>query len=277
MPPARAALYAATAGVLATTGYAMLRRPPPLGWATLLLAGYLGLLLSGVMVLRLRVFVDALVRGPRGARGVALTFDDGPHPRWTPRILEILARRGVRATFFVVGRKVEDHPEVLRAIVDAGHGVGLHSYAHDRLFALRTERRVRDDLERGMAALERILGCRPALFRPPIGHTNPRIARVVDALGLVVVGWTLGGRDGLARARPDDVASRVRRDLRDGAIVLLHDAPEHGDREPAAVRALPVILDAMAAGGLEAVPVERWVALSTEGEAAKPSGRQRNV
>src|SRR5271154_3287780 len=184
MPPARAALYAATAGVLATTGYAMLRRPPPLGWSTLLLAGYVGLLLSGVMVLRLRVFVDALVRGPRGARGVALTFDDGPHPRGTPRILEILARRGVRATFFVVGRKVEDHPEVLRAIVDAGHGVGLHSYAHDRLFSLRGERRVRDDLERGLAALERVLGHRPMLFRPPIGHTNPTIARVADALGL---------------------------------------------------------------------------------------------
>jgi peptidoglycan/xylan/chitin deacetylase (PgdA/CDA1 family) len=259
MPPARAALYVATAAVLATTGYGIVRRPPPLAWSTLLLVGYVGLLLSGVMVLRLRVFVDALVRGPRGARGVALTFDDGPHPRWTPRILEILARRGVRATFFVVGSKVEAHPEVLRAIVDAGHGVGLHSYAHDRLFALRSERRVRDDLERGMTALERTLGRRPGLFRPPIGHTNPRIARVVDALGLVVVGWTLGGRDGLARARPEDVAHRVRRDLRDGAIVLLHDAPERGDREPAAVRALPVILDAMAAGRLEAVPLESWL------------------
>src|SRR5579859_4722946 len=259
MPPARAALYVATVGVLAATGYSVVRRPPTIGWSALLLAGYTGLLLSGVMVLRLRVFVDALVRGPRGARGVALTFDDGPHPRWTPRILEILARSGVRATFFVVGRKVEDHPEVLRAIVAAGHGVGLHSYAHDRLFALRSAGRVRDDLERGMVALERVLGRRPVLFRPPIGHTNPTIARVVDALGLVVVGWTLGGRDGLARARPEDVAARVRRDLRDGAIVLLHDAPERGDREPAAVRALPVILDAMAAGGLAAVPVESWV------------------
>jgi peptidoglycan-N-acetylglucosamine deacetylase len=259
MPPARAALYAATAGVLGATGYVVMRGPPAIGWSALLLAGYTALLLSGVMVLRLRVFVDALVRGPRGARGVALTFDDGPHPRWTPRILEILARRGVRATFFVVGRKVEDHPEVLRAIVAAGHGVGLHSYAHDRLFALRGEGRVRDDLDRGVAALERVLGRRPLLFRPPIGHTNPTIARVVDALGLVVVGWTLTGRDGLARARPEDVATRVRRDLRDGAIVLLHDAPERGDREPAAVRALPAILDAMAAGGLEAVPVENWV------------------
>jgi peptidoglycan/xylan/chitin deacetylase (PgdA/CDA1 family) len=262
MPPARAALYVATAGVLGVTCYAVVRRPPTIGWSLLLLTGYTSLLLSGVMVLRLRVFVDALVRGPRGARGVALTFDDGPHPRWTPRVLEILARSGVRATFFVVGRKVEDHPEVLRAIVAAGHGVGLHSYAHDRLFALRSEGRVREDLERGMVALERVLGRRPVLFRPPIGHTNPAIARVADALDLVVVGWTLGGRDGVARARPEDVAARVRRDLRDGAIVLLHDAPERGDREPAAVRALPAILDAMAAGGLEAVPVESWARAS---------------
>jgi peptidoglycan/xylan/chitin deacetylase (PgdA/CDA1 family) len=259
MPPARVVLYAATAAVLGTSAYSILRRPPPLGWSALLLVGYAGILLCGVMVLRLRVFADAVVRGPRGSRGVALTFDDGPHPRWTLRILDILSQHGVQATFFVVGRKVEQHPEVVRAIVEGGHGVGLHSYAHDRLFSLRGERRVRDDLERGMAVLERVVGCKPLLFRPPIGHTNPTIARVAEALGLVVVGWTLGGRDGVARARPEDVANRVRRDLRDGAIVLLHDAPERGDREPAAVRALPAILEAMAAGRLDAVPVARWV------------------
>jgi hypothetical protein len=97
------------------------------------------------------------------------------------------------------------------------------------------------------------------LFRPPIGHTNPIIARVADALDLTVVGWTIGGRDGIASARPRDVIARVRRDLRDGAIVLLHDSPERGDREPAALRALPAILDAIAAGGLEVVPLARWI------------------
>ncbi len=110
-------------------------------------------------------------------------------------------------------------------------------------------------------------GRRPRLFRPPIGHTNPTIARVAEGLGLVVVGWTLGGRDGIARARPRDVADRVRRDLRDGAIVLLHDAPERGDREPAAIAALPAILEAMAAERLDAVPVATWV----EGESADPN------
>ena len=183
-----------------------------------LLAGYTALLLSGVLVLRLRVFVDALVRGPRGARGVALTFDDGPHPRWTPRVLDILARRGVRATFFVVGRKVGRRTRrCVRAIVDAGHAVGLHSYAHDRLFSLRGERRVREDLERGMAVLERVTGPPPRALSPadrphePDDRARGRRAgsrrRRLDARRAATA-WP--------RARPEDVATRVRRDLRDG-------------------------------------------------------------
>jgi peptidoglycan/xylan/chitin deacetylase (PgdA/CDA1 family) len=259
MPPARLAVYAATTGVLALTVLAIVAKPPPIGWALVVLVIYTALVLGSVFVLRWRVFVDAVVRGPRDVRGVVLTFDDGPHPRWTPRILEALAKRRAKATFFVIARKAEEHPEVIRAILDAGHSVGLHSYAHDRLFALRGERRVRDDLERGMAVLEKLTGRRPLLFRPPIGHTNPIIARVAEDLDLTVVGWTIGARDGLASARVDDVVARVRRDVRDGAIVLLHDAPERGDREPAAVRALPPILDALDAERLPVVPLSQWV------------------
>jgi len=259
MPPLRLAVYVASIALAGVTGYSVLARPPPLPWAAAALAAYAGLLLGGVLVLRWRVFVDAVVDAPRGARGVALTFDDGPHPRWTPRVLDLLAERGAHATFFLMGRKAEKYPEVVRAIVERGHGVGLHSYAHDRLFALRGGRRVREDLERGIAALEKITGKRPSMFRPPVGHTTPVIGRVVDSLDLVVVGWTIAGRDGVSCARPEAVAARVRRDLRDGAIVLLHDAPERGDREPAAVRALPAILDAIFAERLDIVPVSRWI------------------
>jgi peptidoglycan-N-acetylglucosamine deacetylase len=269
MPPQRFVVYAASIGVILMAARAWIVGAPPLGWAAVMAAGYGALVLGGVIVLRWRVFVDAIVRGPRRARGVALTFDDGPHPRWTPRVLEILAERGAPATFFIVGRKAEEHPEVVRAILERGHAVGLHSYAHDRLFALRTRRRVREDLERGIAALEKITGERPLLFRPPIGHTNPIIARVVEALDLTVVGWTIGGRDGVSSARPSDVVARVVRDLRDGAIVLLHDAPERGEREPAAVRALPSILDAVAAQGLSVVPLAPWV----DALHGDPSGR----
>ena len=259
MPPARFAMYAASAGVAAVVVGALLRRTPPLAWAACAMAAYVVLLVGGAFVLKWQVFADAIVRGPRWARGVVLTFDDGPHPHWTPRVLDILQARGARATFFVVGRKAEEHPEVVRAILARGHEVGLHSYAHDRLFALRSRRRVCHDLERGIAALEQVTGRRPALFRPPIGHTNPIVARAASRLDLTVVGWTIGGRDGVASAKPDDVAARVRPELRDGTIVLLHDAPERGDREPAAVRALPTILDAIADQGLEVVPLSRWM------------------
>jgi peptidoglycan/xylan/chitin deacetylase (PgdA/CDA1 family) len=259
MPPARVALYAATLGVLVLSVRAVLLGPPPLAWSVLAGLLYLALLLGSVFVLRWRVFVDALVRGPRGSRGVALTFDDGPDPTWTPRVLATLAERKATATFFVIARKAEAHPELVKAILDGGHAVGLHSYAHDRLLSLRSERRVRDDLQRGIAVLEGITGERPILFRPPIGHTNPIIARVADALDLTVVGWTVSGHDGVAWARVDHVVTRVRRDLRDGIIVALHDAPERGDREPAAVKALPAILDAVAAENLDVVPLAGWL------------------
>jgi len=259
MPPARAALYAATLGVIVLTLRTLLGEPLSLQWALLAGAGYVSLVLAGVLVLRLRVFADAVVRGPRGARGVALTFDDGPHPTWTPRILATLAERKATATFFLVGHKAEAHPELVRAILDAGHAVGMHSYAHDRLFALRRQRRVHDDLSRGVATLEKLTGSRPTLFRPPIGHTNPIIARVADALDLTVVGWTISGHDGIASARVPDVVARVRRDLADRAIVALHDSPERGDREPAAVKALPAILDALEAERLDVVPLAKWI------------------
>jgi peptidoglycan-N-acetylglucosamine deacetylase len=259
VPPARFAVYAASAAVGVVAARAAFGRAPPFGWSVAMLAAYVTLVLAGVFVLRWRVFVDAVVRGPDGAPGVVLTFDDGPHPSWTPRILEALSRHGVRATFFVIGRKVEQHPDVVRAVVAHGHDVGLHSYEHDRLFALRGERRVRQDLERGLAAIEKVTGKRPILFRPPIGHSNPITARVADALDLVVVGWTVGGRDGTSWASPKDVVARVVRGVRDGAIVLLHDAPERDDREPAAVAALPAILDALDARRLPVVPLSGWI------------------
>jgi peptidoglycan/xylan/chitin deacetylase (PgdA/CDA1 family) len=107
--------------------------------------------------------------------------------------------------------------------------------------------------------LESITATRPSIFRPPIGHTSPIIGRVVDALDLTVVGWTVSGRDGVASARAPAVVARVRRDLRDGIIVALHDAPEHGEREPVCIQALPAILDAIAAERLDVVPLEGWL------------------
>jgi peptidoglycan/xylan/chitin deacetylase (PgdA/CDA1 family) len=259
MPPARALLYAATLAVMVMAARALLIGPPPLGVAALALVAYVALVTVGVLVLSLRMFVDAVTRGPKDARGVALTFDDGPDPVTTSAVLDALDVAGVKGTFFVIGRKAEAHPDVVRDILRRGHAVGLHSYAHDRLFSLRSARAVRADLERGIEAIAKITGVRPRLFRPPIGHTNPTIARVADDLDLVVIGWSVSARDGTGRARAPEVVARVASRLTGGAIVLLHDAAERGDHAPTAARTLPEIVLAARECRLDVVPLADWI------------------
>jgi peptidoglycan-N-acetylglucosamine deacetylase len=258
MPPARIAMFAATAAGVALSARAVVSGPPPLPVAVFAVVAYLALLLSGVFVLRLQMFADAVVRGPEGARGVVLTFDDGPHPEHTRQVLDLLERHGAKATFFVIGAKALRHPELVAEIVRRGHEVGVHGFSHDRLFSLRSPSRVEDDLARAIRTLEDLTGDRPRIFRPPIGHTNPTIARIAHRFGLTVVGWSVAGRDGV-RTRPEAIVRRVRRGLEDGAIVLLHDAAERDDRRPAVIAALPGIFDAIAEKNLRVVPLGAWL------------------
>jgi len=152
----------------------------------------------------------------------------------------------------------EQHPDLVREIVRRGHAIGLHSYAHDRLFALRGPSRWRKDLKRGARSLAEITGARVRLFRPPIGHTVPHTPRIVRELGLRVIGWDVSARDGVS-ADAETVAHRVIDAARDGSIVLLHDAAERGDHAPAGVAALPAILEGLKKKGLAVVPLSDWM------------------
>jgi peptidoglycan/xylan/chitin deacetylase (PgdA/CDA1 family) len=264
MPPARIVFYASTIGGIAFTVRSVLTEPPSLAICIAAALFYLALLHCGVFVLRLRMFADAVVRGPSDATGVVLTFDDGPDPIHTREVLDALDVHDAKATFFVIGKKAEQHRDVVEEIVRRGHQIGVHGFEHDRFFALRGSKRVRADLERAIRTLENITGKTPLLFRPPIGHTNPTIARVSEQLDLTMVGWSVRARDGLARTKPDDVLARISRGLEDGAIVLLHDAPEHGTRKPAGVTALPAILERIAAKNLRVTALSTWLDVPTE-------------
>lgn len=259
MPAARIALYVATLGALALVLRSLLMAPVALSIAAPALVGYVALVTCGTLFLRLGMFADVTWRGPRDARGVALTFDDGPHPTHTLEVLELLDRASVKATFFVIGRKALAHPEIVRVIRARGHSVGVHSFAHDRLFSLRSLAFVRGDLRRAVETIESITGERPVLFRPPVGHTSSRIAKAAQELELEFVGWSVRGVDGLRGARAERVAARVVPKLRDGAIVLLHDAAERDDFRPASLDALPKILAAMSRRALPGVRVDTWV------------------
>ncbi|MEO8799025.1 MAG: polysaccharide deacetylase family protein [Polyangiaceae bacterium] len=259
VPRARVGFYAATAIAFALTARSVLISPVPI-WMSLGVSFlYVAFMLGGVFILRWRMYVDAVVHGPDKSRGVVLTFDDGPDPETTPLVLAALAAANAKATFFVIAKKAEKYPKIVEKMIADGHTVGLHAYAHDRLFSLRTPARVKADLERGLDVLEKITGDRTPLFRPPIGHTNPIIARVVDELDLIVVGWSVSARDGTKGQTEDVVLRRVRAGLDHGAIVLMHDASERGDFAPLGPKVLPAVLHAIKEEGLEVVPLETFL------------------
>jgi peptidoglycan/xylan/chitin deacetylase (PgdA/CDA1 family) len=185
-----------------------------------------------------------------GPRGVAVTFDDGPHPEGTPAVLEALGRAAATATFFLVGEQVERHPALAAEIAAAGHEVALHGHRH-RLHLLRSPRALEDDLRRGIAAVEDAVGATTAWYRPPYGVFSPASLALVRRSGRRPILWSRWGKDWVADATPDGIARRAAAGLRGGDVVLLHDA-DHYSSEGSWSRtaaALPAILESVLALG----------------------------
>ena len=187
-------------------------------------------------------------------RGYALTFDDGPHTQGTPAVLEILARTGTQATFFLVGEQVQRNPALVREVLAAGHGIGLHCHRHRNLLRLGP-RQVREDIERARAAIEDATGASPVLYRPPNGLLNATALCLASRRGWRTLLWSHWGRDWEARATPESIAARATDGAGEGSVLLLHDADHYGAlgswRRTAA--ALPLLLDSLSARGLVAV------------------------
>ena len=191
------------------------------------------------------VFGPSVWRGPRERRAVALTFDDGPSED-TPRILEILARHQVTASFFQIGANVERLPAVARAVAEAGHTIGNHSYTHP-LFSLRSAAFISDELRRAQGVIENRTGIQPRWFRAPYGVRWFGLRAAQRQLRLTGVMWTVIGYDWKLEAGA--IVKRVARGVTNGAIVCLHDGrerrinPEIGSTVEAVRRLVPQLLD----------------------------------
>jgi peptidoglycan/xylan/chitin deacetylase (PgdA/CDA1 family) len=153
---------------------------------------------------------------------VALTFDDGPDPEGTPAVLAGLAALGWTATFFLLGSQTRRHPEIARELVRAGHEIALHGDEH-RNHLLRDPRWIGRDLARATATVTEVTGVRPRWFRPPYGVLSGGSLRATARLGLTPVLWTAWGKDWLP-STPERVVDHLRRDLRPGGTLLLHDS-----------------------------------------------------
>lgn len=194
--------------------------------------------------------------GLGAADHVALTFDDGPDPASTPRFAELLAFRGVKATFFLLGSMVERAPGLAAELAAAGHETAVHGWEH-RHMLLRSPRAVYDDMARARDAVAAATGTVPGLFRPPYGVLSSAAAWAARRLGMRPLLWSCWGRDWTAGATPGSVFATIRRDLTGGATVLLHDsdctsAPESWR---SALGALELLLDECDRNGWRAGPV----------------------
>jgi peptidoglycan/xylan/chitin deacetylase (PgdA/CDA1 family) len=155
--------------------------------------------------------------------GVALTFDDGPHPEGTPAVLEVLDRAGAKATFFMVGEQVDRRPELAAEVASRGHVVALHAYRH-RLHLRMSPRQLEADIARGLHSLERALQQKPTLHRPPYGVYSPWGLRIVRGAGLAALLWSRWGKDWRGDTTPQRIAALAGEGAGPGDVILLHDA-----------------------------------------------------
>lgn len=228
--------------------------------------------------IRSGVYVRAFCRENTDRKVVYLTFDDGPHPPETERVLDVLREHGARATFFLIGSKVSGNEAVLRRMLEEGHALGLHTYSHAGILPLLSFDKMLADVNEGKRAVESVAGKKISLFRPPFGVTNPTIAKVIRTLGLQTVGWDVRSFDTMFCKSSEHsckqsgyscnqsghsckssehsckqsghdwyvpVVERIMKQVRPGSVILLHD------RLDGASELISLLLDSLAASGYD--------------------------
>lgn len=197
------------------------------------------------------------IRGSRSDGAFAITFDDGPHPEFTPKILEVLKSHQVKATFFVSGRNIERNRSTAEDLVSQGHLIGNHTYSH--LSALRTGKsRLLDEVVRTKELIESITGEPNRFLRPPYGHITPALLSICRNLDLSIVLWSFNSRD-FRGVSAENIAGRAERKISPGTILLFHECHfRDGSRNyPATIKAVDSILEYTLKRGLNPVTVAK--------------------
>jgi len=201
--------------------------------------------------IRAGIYVRACCRGKVRRKVAALTFDDGPDGTYTPKVLDLLEKQGLKACFFCIGDRAAAHPELVERMVREGHLVGNHSMHHRWWFPWLPVRYMSRELRQTRELLEKRTGQKNDLFRPPFGVTNPTVARTVRRLHYQVIGWSIRSLDTGSR-NTERIVRRIRRQLHPGAVILLHD------RLPWCPEVLEKLLIVLKEEGYEVVRVDEY-------------------
>jgi len=209
-----------------------------------------------------------LYRAPCAEKLVALTFDDGPSAEWTPQVLEALRESGARATFFMLGKHVEEFPEVARRVVAEGHEIGNHSYKHDVLLYYTMDE-LEEEIRLAEQAIWEATGCRTKYFRPPKAWMTPKEKNKVRELGYQIVLWSLNSKDWVAFSSRQ-MLNYILRNVRPGDIILFHDSggvfsTEGSDRSRTA-EVIPPLAQGLRERGYRLVTISELLGVEDERE-----------
>ena len=181
-------------------------------------------LIIGIFDIRQNIFVKSINSVREG--NICLTFDDGPDPIMTPKILEILTRHHVKGTFFLIGENVLANPELVKQISDEGHSIGNHTYYHKTIFPISSENKITEEIKKTNQLLEQITSKKIIFFRPPFGITNPNIKKILKKLNMTSVGWDIRSLDIITKDTKK-LSKRVINGInKGGSIILFHDRCE---------------------------------------------------
>jgi len=213
--------------------------------------------------------VKVIKEWPSGRKWVALTFDDGPHPEWTPKFIDLLKSKNVKATFFLIGPNVQKHQDIARLLAEGGFELANHTMTHPQ-FRSASKEKISEELGRTNEIIKEVTGI-PAvtLMRPPYGQYPQKVQDVCDELGLKIVTWNIDTDDWRATTKEDEMTSNVMKNLKDGAIILMHDRSEKAYNTTAR------IIDDIRAKGYEFVTVSEllgWKQHTPWGGAAPAAG-----
>lgn len=185
----------------------------------------IAMLFSGSLYVCSGLYIKAYCSAKTEKKQIAITFDDGPDPEFTPLVLDLLKKHHIKAAFFLIGKQIEGNEALLLRMIDEGHIIGNHSFSHVNHFGFKSTKAVTEDLDKSAQIIENTTGKKPTLFRPPFGVSNPNIARAARILQYVVVGWSIRSLDTLGKPA-DKTIKRVIQRLKPGAVILLHDNHE---------------------------------------------------
>src|SRR6266567_9524817 len=201
---------------------------------------------------------------------IALTFDDGPSATLTPKLLDLLAAHHIKATFFVIGENVAEHPEIVERAAREGHEIANHSWSHPNLGKMSGDS-VRSQLKRTDDAIRNATGTRPTLMRPPYGSiTDPEKRWIHDEFGYQIILWDVDPYD-WKRPGPSVVRNRILKETRPGSIVLSHDI------HPGTIEAMPLTFDALEAKGFKFVTLSELIRMAVPQSSPAPAETRESI